>query len=415
MKYGLDFGTSNSTISFCDGHTITLLPVEKETSTPEIMPSLWYFDDIEKKWYFGRDAFIEYKDNGGDGRFIQSVKKLLADKKYTGTHIGYRFYSLEKLVELYFREIKHRADKIVGKNVRAITIGRPVRFSRDLHDDIAQTRLDTAARNAGFEEIDFILEPLAATYSLKNKITEPTLVFTIDIGGGTTDVSIVRLTPPGAGPSRILSTNGISAGGMDFTSEIMRNRLLPYFGWGTTYRSIFNKEMAFPRYALRHITDWYNSLKMIHNKQFMDFLKEVKRTTSNPERIECLEELVFEKLGLDIFMAIESAKVALSRDEAATVEYRQGAIDIQEGVKRFEFEQYIESYANEISAMIDASLRQVESAFRKMDVVVMVGGSSRIPLLKRIVENKFPAIPVVKTDIYASVAYGLSAAANLRE
>ncbi len=145
-------------------------------------------------------------------------------------------------------------------------------------------------------------------------------------------------------------------------------------------------------------------------QQFMSFLKEVKRSTSDPDKIKCLEELVYEKLGLDIFMAIESAKIALSKDQAATVEYGQGSIDIQELVKRFEFEQFIESYANEISAMIEESLSQVELDCEEMDVVVMVGGSSRIPMLKRIVEEKFPAIPVTKTDIYSSVAYGLSVA-----
>jgi hypothetical chaperone protein len=149
---------------------------------------------------------------------------------------------------------------------------------------------------------------------------------------------------------------------------------------------------------------------MIHNQKFMSFLKEVKRSTSDPKIIECLEELVYQKLGLDIFMSIESAKIALSKEETATVEYRQGGIDIHELVKRFEFEQYIESYANEISAMMEEALTQIELDHEKIDVVVMVGGSSRIPLLKKIVADKFPAIPVIKTDIYSSVAYGLSVA-----
>ncbi|MCP4745645.1 MAG: Hsp70 family protein [Desulfobacteraceae bacterium] len=410
MKYGLDFGTSNSTISFDDGINITLLPVEKSLNTPEIMPSLLYFEDIEKKWYFGHDAFIEYKENGGDGRFIQSIKKLLADNMYTGTHIGFKFYSLEKLIELYFREIKKRADKIVQKNVKAITIGRPVYFSRNLNDGLAEKRLQTAASRAGFEEIDFVLEPLAATYALKKQIAEPTNVFTIDIGGGTTDVSIVSLMPNGNGSSRILSTHGISVGGIDFTSQIMNNRLLKYFGLGTTYKSIFNQKMPFPKYALRHITDWYNSLKMVHNQQFMSFLKEVKRTTSDPEKIKCLEELVYEKLGLEIFIAIETAKIALSEDMEAYVEYRQNGIDIQELVKRIEFEHYIASYANEISEMMDESLNQGELDYDQMDIVLMVGGSSKIPLLKKIIEDKFPTIPVIQTNIYSSVAYGLSVA-----
>ena len=133
MKYGLDFGTSNSVISFYDGENVSLLNVEENSDVPEIMPSLWYFEEIEKKWFFGSDALIEYNENEGEGRFIQAVKKLLGDRKYTGTHIGYKFYSLEKLVELYFIEIKRRADAIVGRDIKSITIGRPVRFSRDLY------------------------------------------------------------------------------------------------------------------------------------------------------------------------------------------------------------------------------------------------------------------------------------------
>lgn len=408
MKYGLDFGSSNSTISFFDGKNVTLLPVENNADNPEIMPSLWYFEDIEKKWYFGSDAFIEYKENGGDGRFIQTVKKLLADKKYTGTHIGYKFITLEKLVELYFKEIKKRADEIIGTDIKAVTIGRPVRFSRHLNEDIAEKRLRTAASKAGFEEIDFILEPLAATYSLKAQFVEPATVFTIDIGGGTTDVSIVHLNPNENEESKVLSTHGISVGGMDFTSSIMEKRLLPYFGWGTTYKSIFNQEMNFPKYALRHITDWYNSFKMVHNHQFMTFLKEVKRSTSDPAKIKCLEDLVHNKLGLDIFMAIESAKMSLSKDKEATVQYQQEGIDILENIKRLEFDNYIESYVSEISDMIDDALKQIKFGYREIDVVIMVGGSSKIPRLKKVVEDKFPDIPLIKTDIFHSVAYGLS-------
>lgn len=408
MRYGLDFGTSNSAVSFNDGKKVELLPIENNSPTPVIMPSLWYFEEIEKKWYFGTEAFSEYKANGGDGRFIQTIKKLLTDSYYTGTHIGHRFYSLEKLVELYFREVKCRADKIVGKNIEAITIGKPARFTNDLNENIGENRLRTAAENAGFKDIKFVMEPLAATYSLKRNITEPITVFTIDIGGGTTDVSIVYLVPQNKKGSRVMATNGISVGGVDFTSEIMKNRLLHYFGLGTTYKSIFGKTMPFPRFALRHTMDWYNSLKMIHNRQFISFLKEVKQSTSDPDKIKCLEELVYKKLGLDVFLAIESAKIDLSEKNKSAVEYHEGAIAIEETIERNEFEGYLKEHAEKISQMIDDTFNQIRFQYSDIDDILMVGGSSRIPLLRRIIREKFPTTPMTQADIFASVAHGLS-------
>ena len=382
MKYGLDFGTSNSAISFFDHGEVSLLPIEKDSDTPELMPSLWYFEEIEKKWYFGRDAFYEYKENGGAGRFIQSVKKLLPDPSFSGTRIGHKYYSLECILTMFFSEMKKRSDAIVGADVKAVTIGRPVRFSSDLEEGLVEQRLESAARTAGFESIDFMLEPLAATYLLKKQIDAPATVFTLDIGGGTTDAAIVRLFPDGRQDDRVLSAHGSSVGGMDFTSAIMDRRLLHHFGLGSTYRSIFGKSMPFPRHLLRQISDWYNSLKMIHNRKFVDFLNEVQRTTDEPGKITALQELVHEQLGVDLFDALESVKMKLSFDRKSFLSFKNGAVDIEESIKREEFESYIENMVDTIGKVVDQALSQARIGNEDIDSVLMVGGSSRVPRLQ---------------------------------
>lgn len=410
MKYGLDFGTSNSAISFYDGRQVSLLPIEPDSDTPELMPSLWYFETMEKEWFFGAEALSEYKANGGEGRLIQSLKKLLADDGIDGTHVGHRYYSIEDLLVLFFQEIKQKADKIVGKSIDAVTIGRPVRFTRDLRSDLAENRLGQAARRAGFETIDFMLEPLAATYGLKATIPGPATVFALDMGGGTSDVSVVRLCPPGGGQDRVLAARGVSIGGVDFTGAVMEHRLLPYFGLGTTYRTVFNTPMNFPRYALRHILDWYNSLKMIQNRKFMAFLAEVERTTSDPGRIRALRDLVFDRLGLDVFEAIERAKIDLSGETVSTVAYRHGAVDICEALERSQFEAYISSPKEAVAQMIRSALVQADLGPERIDIILLVGGSSQIPLFRGLVEEMFPNATIQEAALFTSVAHGLSVA-----
>ena len=131
MKYGLDFGTSNSAISFNDGNAVTVLPIEPANGTKEIMPSLWYFYYDEELWSFGKKAYDLYKETLGEGRLIQSLKKYLSDPTLRNTYVHKRTIEFDELVMLYLKEVKDKADELTGKNVKNVTIGKPVNFTEN--------------------------------------------------------------------------------------------------------------------------------------------------------------------------------------------------------------------------------------------------------------------------------------------
>ena len=410
MIYGFDFGTSNSSISVFDGSRVSLIPLEPDSDTPGIMPSYWYYDGYEKEWHTGRNALVEYEQNYGEGRFIQSLKKVVADESFIGTSIGNRFIKVERLIEIFFRAVKQKADSFTGENVKSIQIGRPVNFSAANSNDVAVDRLEKAARAAGFETIQFLYEPLAATYTLKEKMTAPATIFTLDMGGGTTDISIVRLYPPDQDDDKVLFSSGVSVGGNDFNSAMMMSRLLDYFGNGTKYKSMFGKEMPFPRILLSDISQWYTVLRANQNRRLAEFIETAKKSSSDPEKIEALEQLIFDQEGLDLFRAIEAAKIELSTQDASDLGYHQGKINIDEHIRRDEFENYIRADHDKIAALVDDALAKANLAAGSIDGVLLVGGSVRVPLFKALVKSKFPDAVIYNPDFLTTVAYGLSAA-----
>lgn len=410
MIYGFDFGTSNSAISVFDGSRVTLVPLEPDTETPGIMPSYWYYDEFEREWHTGRSALREYEQNYGEGRFIQSLKKVVADENFIGTSVGNRFIKVESLIEIFFRAVKKKADSYTGENIKSIQIGRPVNFSAIDSNGIAVERLEKGAKSAGFETIHFMYEPLAATYTLKEKITAPATIFTLDMGGGTTDISIVRLHPPDDDNDKVLFSSGVSVGGNDFNSAIMMSRLLDYFGNGTKYKTAFGKEMPFPRILLSDISQWYTVLRANQNRRLVEFIDTAKKSSSDPDKIEALEQLIFDQEGLELFRSIEAAKIELSTQEASSISYHRGKISIDEHILKNQFETYILNDHDQIAVLIDEALASANLSADGIDGVLLVGGSVRVPLFKALVKKKFPEAVIYNPDFLTTVAYGLSAA-----
>jgi len=256
MKYGIDFGTSNSVVAYNDGKNVKVLPIEPTSGTKEVMPSLWYFSYDDELWSFGKSAYDEYKETFGEGRLIQSLKKYLSDPSLRNTYVHNNIVEFDELVALYLKNVKDKADELTGENVQNVTIGKPVNFTKTGKNDLALARIHSGAKQAGFDEISFEYEPLAATYSLKKSIKEQAIIFTLDIGGGTTDISIVKVSQE-ANCDEVLTTRGIDIGGVDFDGRIVRNKLLKYFGDGLLYDPLKSLNREFPRPLLFPLTDRY--------------------------------------------------------------------------------------------------------------------------------------------------------------
>ncbi len=451
MFYGLDFGTSNSAISILlpGSQTAQALPVDPGAVRPEIMSTLLYIRRDGEPFVGHAAAQAYYSDNVGreavrqrmqthgtiksfyavtgevteniiidveinqPGRFFQSIKSFLSDEAYGGTEVWGRFMTLEQLVALYLTELKTRADAQLGQSVEGVVIGRPVYFSPDGQGDaIAQSRLQRAAEMAGFKEVHFQYEPVAAAlhYELEMARNEE-YVLVFDFGGGTLDTTIVRVSPhkkqSGDRRQDILATNGRVIGGNVLDEEIMEHRLFKYFGENSRWSE---QQLQLPHYIFGMLRHWY-TIPNLQTEQLYSFLEDVARYSSGRRQIKALECLIRKNYGFALFQEIERAKVELSSKWETRLDFFHEAIAISEYLSRPIFETLITGHLRRIETCIDETLATAGLEAPQIGAVLRTGGSSFIPAVQKMLARKFEPGKLRFQDAFANVANGLGVAA----
>lgn len=444
LRYGLDFGTSNSAIALYQNGSVHLLPIDATTNSAVIPTLLYVLADLSMVIGFEAiDQFVAhnvgrefkkkkvridshniesdaptwaYIDVDMPGRFFQSLKTFLRDAYYEGTDVFGTYMSIEALVAAVLGEIKRRADEIVGQKVDAVTIGRPVLFSNDpAEDNLAKERLIRAAKLAGFTDVDLLYEPYAAALDYALTLTQPENVLVFDFGGGTLDFTIMHMTPRvgvDAFPKEsVLATGGMTIGGNTFTEEIMANRVAQYFGADTTYSSgPTSKTLGLPVYIIEELRTWY-TIPQLNERRLIGFLNDVRRLADVSKPIDNLLTLITKNYGWNLFQSIERTKRLLSTETKANISFTEGGIVISSPLSRRAFEMDIRSYMRDIDASLDTLLQQAGIEPQHVNSVITTGGTSLIPLVQTFLATKFPTSRIQQQAVFTSVVAGLSVAA----
>lgn len=414
LAYGLDFGTSNSAVSIINKNDQSEVLEIGSFGLKKIIRSVLFFPSNKVKVvYVGDEAISEYIKSEMRGRFMQSIKSILRLKNFPLTYvIGYGALDLEDIVSLILKNIKNKADAITGVDVKRVVLGRPAMFSEDSDiDSLAQKRLLNAAEKAGFEEVNFQIEPIAAALHYESVLKKEELVLVVDIGGGTSDFTIIKLSPDKISTidrkNDILASNGVYIGGDNFDSEIMKSKLLDYFGRGSTYQTNGKNPFAFPNHILSKLYTWQEA-NYLKNKLIRQQLERVHYESNNPKVVENLQSLINNNLGYSLFCEIEKAKIALSDNKEAFIDFHKLNIEIHEKISKIEFEMLIREQIEKISYSIDDCIKKANITNSNIDTVFMTGGSSLIPSLKQIVVDKFGENKIKYFDSFTSVASGLA-------
>jgi len=161
--YAIDFGTSNSLLAAANADDVFApIRLDEGAADPTVLRSILYFPDRGQA-FLGEEALRRYAEDGLEGRLLRSLKRHLPSRSFHGTVIRGRLMVIEDLVAVIVRAMRERANVHFGADVRRVVLGRPARFSSDdADDDLAQERLARAAQRAGFDEIHFLPEPVAA-------------------------------------------------------------------------------------------------------------------------------------------------------------------------------------------------------------------------------------------------------------
>jgi hypothetical chaperone protein len=415
QRFGLDFGTTNSSLAWArDDGDVVFCDVDLRAPSPRVLRSLLYFSLEERGFVVGQRAIDEYLAENMQGTLIQSIKTFLAAESFEQTWINDRFYRLEDLIAVIFRHVHAAIRGLAGDDEVALVMGRPAIYvDRPEREALAHRRLRRAAQLAGFFDLQFQFEPVAAGLAYEASLRQPELAFIADLGGGTSDFTVMRLGGGTRGDRRadILASGGVQVAGDSFNARIMTQRLAKYFGDGTTFRSMEGREMPFPKQLVYQLGRWHE-VSFLRGPRTRDQLRRIQWTSSAPARLAALEEFVDGNYAFFLFQEIERAKSRLSEAETTTIRFHKHDIHIEEPLTRREFEELIAPEQAEIERCMRTVLRRSGASPGDVGAVFLTGGSAQIPAIRRMFAAEFGEEKLRAQDYITSVAYGLGVVAR---
>lgn len=406
---GIDFGTSNSTAACARGDApgrVRLLALEDGRPT---LPSVVFFHAEDGHISYGRAALADYLA-GDEGRLMRSLKSLLGTALIDEqTEVAGRALPFRELLGQFIAELKRRAEQAAGRSFTRAVLGRPVFFvdGDAAADRRAEDTLAGIAHAAGFREIAFQYEPIAAAFDYESQVTREELVLVVDIGGGTSDFALVRLAPERAGRadrrSDILASGGVHIGGTDFDKYLSLASVMPTLGLG----SLLKSGLLMPSAPYFNLATWH-TINFAYTRKAAAQLAELRREAAEPEKLARLQALVAQRAGHWLAMQVEQAKMALSG--AGETRMDLGRLSAGETLllQRVDFDHAISTLVDDIAASVNGLLRDAGVPADAVDTVFFTGGSSSVPLLRERIAALLPRARRVEGDLFGSIGSGLA-------
>ena len=382
-----------------------------------MMRTLLYFPNPDI-CYYGSEAIAQYIEQDMEGRLFRSFKSHLPNKNYLGTVIDNRIVTLESMVGIFLLELKKRAEKALGTSVTRAVIGRPARYSMDpVADGFALHRMEKAAKFAGFTDVQFVPEPLAAAFDYRKQITSEKIVMIGDFGGGTSDFTLIRLRPDGFDNRDVLAIDGCPLAGDALDSVFMSHRLNEHFGGKSRYRlPMSSNVLSMPPGVTQRLN---HPAHIVHlkEKDTYEFIREVKKcslTAQDKEAIERLFVLIEDQQIFPFFESIEKTKRDLSGSAEADFNFDYPSLEI---TQRFSAQQFIDwamQTKTQIFEAMDRCLSSAGMTTDQVDLVCLTGGTAKVPFIQKELENRFGKEKLQTQAHFHSVLGGLVEAAAFR-
>jgi hypothetical chaperone protein len=442
MRVGLDFGTTNSSAAVYDGKRVRLLNLDPANTAPTIMRSTLFITregvpfigreaidrfteanvgrEIEYEWRYVGESEVTLADFGTvmqalyavvdankPGRLFQSLKSHLRDSSFGGTDVFGVRYTLEALIAIVLSMMLRQIEEQLGDEVTGMVVGRPVHYAIDPQlDALAIERMRSACELAGLPPFTFLPEPTAAALSYASTAQVEQHVLEFDFGGGTHDVTVMRIDRRGA--RKVLATDGVPIGGDLLDRRIVMGKLLPHFGAGAT---LGPRKLPLPAGLLEHLSEWQTIVDLTQPR-YLDIIDEAIRTSDKPNELKALRTLVRENYGLPLYEEVERAKVRLSDVRTTAIGMDVPGVQFTDTFERWDFERLIGPDAREVAACVDRAVAAADLRHADIDVVLRTGGSSRIPRYVRMLAEKFGEQKLQEMDVFTGVASGLAIAAS---
>ncbi|HEU4839308.1 MAG TPA: Hsp70 family protein [Micavibrio sp.] len=409
ISCGIDFGTSNSTAAVSMPQGKMLVPLEGGKTT---LPSAIFFVNKSTP-VFGREAISSYLQHE-DGRLLRGLKKILGTSLMEDkTSINGKWMPFTEVLKTFIDHLKTQADTFSDKEIKHVVMGRPVYFhdGDENADKLSQDTLETIAKASGFKHVEFLYEPIAAAFSHESNVEEEKLSLVIDLGGGTSDFTVIRISRNRMNkPDRkndILATTGVRIGGTTFDYRLSLKNFMPQLGLGSLYRDTFdkNKLLPAPAGAYHRLSDWA-MVNFAQTKKALDETVAIRRKSVEAEKMEKLYKLQKEQLGHALLEQVEKSKIALSKFTEHEAVFK--AIDCLFSVTRYDFETAIHEDVERIFLSVKECLSQAGVTQEDIELIILTGGSTELPVINGMVQSMFPKAALSQGNKLDSVGLGLA-------
>ncbi|TGQ56693.1 Hsp70 family protein [Mesorhizobium sp. M1C.F.Ca.ET.193.01.1.1] len=404
---GIDFGTSNSTVGVIRDGRARLVALEGEQPT---LPSAVFFNFEDGHTYFGRRAIADYTDSV-EGRLMRSLKSVLgsslANEK---TRIKARLIGFVDIIGFFISHLKKRLEEDAGGPVERVVLGRPVQFVDDdaEADAKAQSELEKAARAQGFRHIAFQFEPIAAALDYEQTVAREELALIVDMGGGTSDFSVVRVSPERAGSDDrkgdILANRGIHIGGTDFDRLLSIAHVMPELGYLTRTK---DHKRNLPASYFVDLATWQR-INLVYTAKAMSDLRQIRFEAERADLVDRFIHIVEHRFGHAMAGLVERAKIALTDQSSAEVKVSLPGARFAAGITRAGLEETIGHDIERVTATVRQTIADAGVSASAITAVFLTGGSTAIPLAKRRILSLVPQASVIEGDMFGSVGLGLA-------
>ena len=404
---GIDFGTSNSSVGVSGAKGPRLLPIQRGATA---VPTALFFSLDDNSTTYGHEALERYLTRE-PGRYLRAIKSVLGTKLFEErTQVKRRRYAFGDIIAAFLRFLRATAGENLGSPPTRVVLGRPAFFVDDdpAADAAAERQLEAAARAAGFETVAFQFEPIAAALDYEQSVGAEEIALVADIGGGTSDFSVVRVSPERARSSDrrrdILGFTGVHVGGTDFDRQLGMATVMPALGLRSP---LLRKGLDAPSWYFFDLATWHR-IGFLYDHKVLTEVRAVLRESAEPEKIERLLRVLEHRKGHELLAGVETAKIALSSADATTFDFDRSVADISLDIARAELEIAVADGLQRIRSRIESVLRIAGVTPDSISAVFVTGGAAMMPSVRKAIAAAVPTARLIAGDAFGSVATGLA-------
>jgi hypothetical chaperone protein len=317
--------------------------------------------------------------------------------------------ALSQVLSLFLAHLKRAAENHAGEEIFHAVLGRPVQFIENdpVADRQAQDDLEAAARSVGFRNIEFQYEPIAAALDYELEVQAEELIFVVDIGGGTADFSIVRVSPERSRKADrradVLANRGVRVGGTDFDRMLSLAYVMPLLGLGSRTG---DGKAELPKWIFHDLSTW-SQIPFLYSQKVRSVLRSIRYDAARQDFVDRLLDVIDHQEGHRIIDLVERAKISLSEAPRTDIDLKSIELGLRVAVDRDGFEAAIAPGLDRIDqAMADTA---ADAGLQKGEIqaVFLTGGSSAIPIVRARISQFLPGAAIRDGDMFGSVGKGL--------